>query len=444
MTVLRIIVAIALVTLPAAADDGAKNIILFIADGWGFNHITATDYYAYGEDGQQIYEREFTPYAMSTYPARSKGYDPDLAWTSFVYFRAGATDSAAAATTLASGIKTLNGAIGVGEDGKPVPTIVDKAESLGKSTGIVSSVQIAHATPACFAAHNKSRAKYEDIAHEMILESPVDVIMGPGHPGFGEDGEPVASEGDEKRHSYVGGIDTWNAIKAGKAGADADGDGDADPWTLVESREALRKLGSGDTPSRVLGIAPIYATLQQNRTGNDEDTKNDPPYQTPLLETSPTLAELTNASLNVLDNNDKGFFLMVEGGAVDWASHRNRAGRMIEEMIGFEDAIKAAVGWVEANSSWDDTLIVVTGDHECGYLTGPDSDPEWNPIVNNGKGHLPGSEWHSSGHTNQLIPLFVKGAGAQRFAEIADQQDKRRGAYTDNAEVGSLMLELLR
>jgi alkaline phosphatase len=86
---------------------------------------------------------------------------------------------------------------------------------------------------------------------------------------------------------------------------------------------------------------------------------------------------------------------------------------------------------------------VVTGDHECGYFTGPGSDPDWKPIVNNGKGQMPGCEFHSTGHTNQLIPLFVKGAGADRFAAIADEQDKRRGAYTDNAEVGGLMLELL-
>jgi len=444
MTFLRLIAVFTLVSTTAVAEDGAKNIILFIADGWGFNHITATNYFEHGEDGQQLYEKTFDGYAMSTYSARGKGYDPETAWTSHVYFKAGATDSAAAATTLASGVKTLNGAIGVGEDSKPLPTIVDKAESLGKSTGVVSSVYIAHATPASFVAHNRSRGKVEDIAREMIMESAVDLIMGPGHPGFGEDGEVVDSEGDAKRHGYVGGIDTWKAVMAGQAGADADGDGDADPWMFIESRDAFQKLMTDEAPDRVLGIAPVYATLQQNRTGNDEDTKNDPPNQTPFLETSPTLREMTRAALNVLDNNKNGLFLMVEGGAVDWASHGNRAGRMIEEMIAYGDAIEEAVAWVEANSSWDETLIVITGDHECGYLNGPDSDPEWNPIVNNGKGKLPGSEWHSTGHTNQLIPLFVKGAGADQFKAIATGTDKKRGAYTDNAEVGAMMLELLR
>jgi len=448
MTLFRTIIAFTLVLIAvtnfAHSEDGAKNIILFIADGLGFNHITATNYFDHGEDGQQIYEKTFTPYAMSTYSVNGKGYDPDQAWGAFNYFRAGSTDSAAAATTLASGIKTLNGAIGVDRDGERVPTIVDKAESLGKATGVVSSVQIAHATPASFVAHNKSRGKYEDIAREMIMESAVDVIMGAGHPGFGDNGEAVDYEGDEKRQRYVGGIETWAAVKAGNAGADADGDGNADPWTLVESREAFREMMTSTTPNRVLGLAPVHETLQADRTGNDEDTTNDPPNQTPFLDTSPALRELTAAALNVLDNNPNGLFLMVEGGAVDWASHANQAGRMIEEMMGFGGAIEEAVDWVEANSSWDETLIVITGDHECGYLTGSDSDPEWKPIVNNGKGNLPGSEWHSKGHTNNLIPLFVKGAGADRFKKIATGTDKKRGAYTDNADVGALMLELLR
>lgn len=161
MTHLRLIVAITLtwVTFAGSAfgEGGAKNIILFIADGWGFNHIRVTNYYEHGEDGQQVYEKTFAGYAMSTYSVRSKGYDAEQAWGAFNYFRDGATDSAAAATTLASGVKTLDGAIGVDQDGERLATIVDKAESLGKSTGVVSSVHIAHATPASFVAHNPRR-----------------------------------------------------------------------------------------------------------------------------------------------------------------------------------------------------------------------------------------------------------------------------------------------
>jgi alkaline phosphatase len=422
------------------AEGGAKNVILFIADGLGYNHIIATNYYQHGEDRKQVYENGFTQYPMSTYSVRGK-YEPDIAWESFLYFKVGASDSAGTATTLATGVKTLNGAIGVDQGGEPLRTILDKAEELEKSTGVVSSVQIGHATPASFVAHNKSRGNVEDITRQMIAESPLEVIFGAGHPEFGESGEPV--DKDDESYRYVGGLETWEAVRAGKAGADADGDGEPDPWTLVESRAGFQQLMEGDTPKRVLGLAPIRSSLQVNRDGVDDVREDDDPFQTPLLETSPTLAELTSAALNVLDNNPNGFCVSIEGGAVDWASHANAAGRMIEEMIDFGAAVEAAMAWVEENSSWDETLIVVTGDHECGYLMGPDADPEHTPIVNNGKGKMPGYSWHSTSHTNQLIPLFVKGAGAEKFEALADEEDPVRGKYIDNAEVGALTMELL-
>ncbi len=83
---------------------------------------------------------------------------------------------------------------------------------------------------------------------------------------------------------------------------------------------------------------------------------------------------------------------MVEGGAVDWAAHANQSGRVIEEEIDFNHSVEAVVEWVEKNSNWGETLVIVTGDHETGYLTGPGSDPAWMPLVNNGAGYLPGME----------------------------------------------------
>jgi alkaline phosphatase len=82
---------------------------------------------------------------------------------------------------------------------------------------------------------------------------------------------------------------------------------------------------------------------------------------------------MTSAAINVLDNNPDGFFLMIEGGAADWASHANQSGRVIEEQIAFEKAIETVIEWVNKNSTWDDTLLIVTSDHETGYITGPDS-----------------------------------------------------------------------
>jgi alkaline phosphatase len=151
---------------------------------------------------------------------------------------------------------------------------------------------------------------------------------------------------------------------------------------------------------------------------------------------------MTRAALNVLDADPDGLFLMVEGGAIDWASHANQSGRVIEEMEDFINAVDAAIEWVEDESSWDETLVVVTSDHECGYLTGPASDPELKPVVAHGEGELPGFEWHSSGHTNALVPLFVRGAGAGRFAGYQVGDDPRHGAYVNNTAVARVVADL--
>jgi alkaline phosphatase len=136
---------------------------------------------------------------------------------------------------------------------------------------------------------------------------------------------------------------------------------------------------------------------------------------------------------------------MVEGGAVDWAAHANQSGRMIEENIDFEQAVRAVIGWVEANSSWAETLLIVTGDHETGYLTGPKSGsgPVWNPIVNNGKGILPGMEWHSPNHTNSLMIFAARGSAAGMFIPYATGSDPVYGRYIDNTNIHDVVTALL-
>jgi alkaline phosphatase len=234
---------------------------------------------------------------------------------------------------------------------------------------------------------------------------------------------------------YVGGEDTWNDLVAGTAGGDADGDGVDDPWTLIQTRAEFQALMHGPTPKRVAGTAQVYQTLQVNRSG---DYYADP-YVVPLIESVPTLEEMTKAALNILDDDPDGLFLMIEGGAVDWASHGNGSGRMIEEALDFERSVEAVVDWVQANSNWGETLLIVTADHETGYLTGPGSDPDWMPIVNNGAGVLPGMEWHYDGHTNALVPLSAKGDAARMFSRYADEYDPVRGPYVDNAELAHLV-----
>jgi alkaline phosphatase len=420
-----------------AKQKQIKNIIIMISDGWGYNHVDSANYYTHGKTGVQDYEHFSCKMAMSTYMDPGE-YDPDQAWADFDYVKSAATDSAAAATAMSTGEKTYGGAIGVDIDGNPIEHVLERCEELGWATGVVTSVEFSHATPAGFVAHNVSRNNYADIANEMIYNSAVDVIMGCGNPCYSANGE---YNNCTNNYKYVGEKATWDDLtdSDGALGADADGDGNPDRWTLIQKREIFQALMNGPTPKRVIGIPEVYTTLQQSRNGDGYAD----PYAVSLIDSVPTLEEMTKAALNILDNDPDGLFLMVEGGAVDWASHANQSGRMIEEQIDFNNAVKAAVEWVKANSNWGETMLIVTGDHECGYLAGPGSDPNWNPIVNNGAGNLPGMEWHSGSHTNSLIPFFAKGPGSRFFKQGIVSDDPVRGKYIDNTQIADVIFEIL-
>lgn len=432
---------------PVAPDKPvARNVIVMISDGCGYNHVDAASLYQYGKTGVQKYEKFPFQFAMSTYSVGRPGdgydnsYNPDLAWRSFDYVKNGPTDSASAATAMSTGVKIYDNVIGQDVDGNNLKHVAQRAEELGKATGVITSVQFSHATPAGFVAHNASRNNYAAIAREMILDSATDVIMGAGHPLFDDNSNSKASP----NYNYVGGQSTWDALVAGTAGADADGDGDADPWTLIQDRAEFQALMSGPTPKRVCGVPKVHTTLQQSRSG---DGKADP-YIVPLNETVPTLAEMSRGALNVLDNDDDGFFLMIEGGAIDWTGHANQSGRLIEEEIDFNKAVEAVIDWVQENSNWGETLLIVTGDHETGYLTGPgagtvDGKAVWTGLVNNGKNKVPGMQWNSGDHTNSLIPLYAKGAAARLFKAYADEKDPVRGKYIDNTEMAKLIFEVI-
>jgi len=424
-----------------------KNVILFISDGCGYNHIAATDYYQYGEKETQVYEKFPFVSFMGTYPYGG-GYETEKAWQNFDYLKDKCTDSAAAATAMSTGVKTCSGMIGVNQDSVNVKHIIEKAEKRGLSTGVISSVHFAHATPAGFVAHNTDRDNYQQIAREMIMDSRVEVIMGCGHPWYNGNGENVYADG-EVEYKYVGGKDLWGRLLDGTVGNDCDYDGNTEYWSLIQHKEDFLNFAQGNTPERVLGIPQVRYTLQYDRSG--EEVK---PFQIPFIKHVPNLAEMTKAGLNVLDNNKKGFFLMVEGGAVDWASHDNNTARLIEEEMDFNQAVEAAAEWVETNSSWEETLIIVTADHECGYLQGPGSggtrqkgesfSQVWKPVQNKGQGNIPGMEWYSGSHSNSLVPIFAKGAGWKYLEKKADEHDLRYGSYLDNAELGKVLIRLVQ
>jgi alkaline phosphatase len=421
-----------------------KNIIIFIGDGCGYNHIQAASLYHHGKEGMEPYQKFPLHYAVSTFSASGEGYDPEKAWSDFEYVLRKPTDSAASATALSSGVKTYDGAIGVDTSGHPLENIVEVVERLGKKSGVITSVQWSHATPAGFVAHMASRGSYEAIALQMLLESRADVIMGCGHPFYDDDGKISK----DSVYKYVGGRQIWEMLMNGQAGNDADGDGQIDYWKLIEIRSEFQKLASGTAPSRLLGVPRVRFTLQQGRSGD----KTADAYAVPFIEETPTLSEMTRAALNVLDDDPDGFFLMVEGGAIDWAGHGNQPGRLVEESILFGEAVQAGIDWTEQNSAWDETLILVTADHETGYVTGPGSGKSdrssaggekesiWNPLVNNGKGQMPGFKFHSDEHSNSLVALYVKGAGSERFNAEIIGEDPVRGPYITNSSIGKVMI----
>lgn len=426
----------------AQTEPVPRNVIVMISDGCGFNHILATNYYEDGEAGAERFQQTFRALAMSTFSAGG-GYEPGEIWADFDACRKGATDSAAAGTAMAAGVKTSKGAIGVDRDKRPVLNMLEAAEAQGKATGVITTVPLSHATPASFVAHNASRGNYEEIAREMLCESAADVIMGAGHPEFDDNGEPVppaeTARKREGRHKYVGGTKIWQALKAGKPMADADGDGTPDAWTLVETRQAFQALVD-NPPKRVVGVLPVDKTAQAGRDAQAGDPAKEAPYDTPLLESSPTLAEMASGALAVLGQDPDGLFLMVEAGAVDWTGHRNALGRMIEEQIAFHNAIDAVIDWVESNGGWERNLVIVTSDHETGYLCGPDAGPEFTYVQSKGQGEMPAVTWHSTSHTNQLVPFYVRGAGTDEFVRRAEKTDPVFGAYLDNTDVGQAVL----
>ncbi len=416
----------------ASETKSPKNIIFLIGDGMSYNTVTATNYYKNGSDNTVSYQSFPFVSAMSTFNGTpSQEYRSDYAWGDFNWVSKSGnyTDSAPASTAFSTGKKTYDGAIGVDMEKKELTHVMTVAKANRKSTGVVTTVQFSHATPAGHVAHNVSRNSYAEIAEEM-LRSDIDVIIGAGHPDYDDNGLIR----DNKNYSFVGGEDIWNSLKAGSL----------NNWSFTDNKDRVNEIARGvNVPSKLCVVLPVASTTQQGRSVGDGDV--DIPYSTNLNSTVNNLAELSIAAINVLSSNNNGFVLMIEGGAIDWANHANQKGRMIEEQIDFNDAVDAVIAWVEKNGGWDENLVVVTSDHECGYLLGPDGDdnnPNTNPIINKGKGQVPDMKYNSGNHTNMLVPVYAKGAGSDMFTLYARREDPVRGYYIDNTDIAKVFFAL--
>ena len=507
---LALLLALSLTNPAGAQEQDAKNVILMISDGIGFNGWLASDYYQ-GRAGEQSYQvtrpngtepvmvgmahdaltlLDETGQVLASganaedaAAAVRQGYDPQTRWNRFENtFRndfppvdlgyTSYTDSAAAGSTMQTGRKTANGRINVDWTGAiDLTTIAQIAIDQSRSAGAVSTVMASHATPASVIAHNVSRDHYAAIFNEMVA-SELDVIMGAGHPLYDGNGRKVPqSELDDDRFRYVGGRATWNRLTS---------DDGLNGFTFLDQVSDFQKLADGETlPERVVGIARSNTTLQAAR---DDLPDHDTVSGMARRDDVPSLASMVVGALNVLDQNPEGFYLLAEGGAVDWMGHANNMPRFIEEQMDFDRAVAAVIEWVEKHSSWDETLLIVTSDHETGGIWGAGTfqngvggpvaktrskealkaarfDPtgdifnEFRAVQNRGKGRLPGYQWASGNHTNELVTLWAIGAGAEQFHEFTRTDLRAKvlwgdpygwdGDYVDNTAVFHVMNEAL-
>ena len=269
------------------------------------------------------------------------------------------TDSAAGGTALSTGQKTYNGAIGVNTDTVAIKTILEMAEEKQLATGLVSTSAITHATPASYIAHQGSRGSYEDIAADF-LKTDIDVFIGGGYKHFAHraDKRDLTIELQKNGYQVLRNMDEIAKVKSGKlAGLTAD-----------EHNEVY--------PNRKMNL--------------------------PLS---------TETALNILDQNEKGFFIMIEGSQIDWGGHANNTVYIVNEMLDFDRAVGKALEFAARDG---ETLVIVTADHETGGMALVDGDMKTGMVK---------AAYPTGGHTPIMVPVFAYGPGAENFTGIMDNTD---------------------
>ena len=239
----------------------------------------------------------------------------------------GVTDSAASGTALATGVKTRNGCIGVMKDKiTSLKSIAVRAREAGCKVGVASSVAINHATPAAFYAHNENRKNYNEIGHDLVVA------------GF----------------DFYAGADFWSVTPQDSIGLYelACNNG----YTITRGYKEFQKKAR--TSDKMILFQRTAVSKVDSRTI---------PYAIDRQKTDLTLSEITRAGINILMKDpEKGFFFMIEGGSIDWACHSNDAATVIHEVQDLDKAIGVAYEFYQQHP--DETLIVVTADHETGGL----------------------------------------------------------------------------
>lgn len=418
----------------------ARNVILFIGDGMGVSTVTAARIYD-GQSRGESGEENVLPFETFPHTALVKTYNTNQQ----------VSDSAGTATAMNTGVKTRAGVLGISGEAHrancrealdhAVPTLGELAEEASKSTGIVTTTRITHATPAAVYAHTSER-DWEadgDLPDDARAEGCRSIARQLVEFDAG-DGIDVAFGGGRKNF-------TPSQIAAWKAHY-PDG-------ALIEDRNGLAALDPAKT-HRVFGLfAKSHMTFMQDRTGNT---------------TEPTLSEMTAKAIDILSRNPKGYYLMVEGGRIDHGSHAGVAGKALSETQEFARAVKVALDKVDL----DDTLILVTADHShvltmAGYPTrgnpilglviGNDKhgEPATTPKLagdgkpyttlgyHNGPGAVEGArpvpDTAPGAHQQALVPTLYHSAGHAELSETHGGEDVALYAAGPWSELASGVIE---
>ena len=391
----------------ATEASGQRRVILFIGDGVGASYWTAAKL---ASDSLAV--RQFKTLGLVDTRSSSSPI----------------TDSGAGATAYSAGVRTFNGAIGVGPDSLPRETLLEAAKKQGWATGIVVTSSVTDATPASFVSHVTNRSQQFDIAKQLTALAP-DVILGSGTRYF-------------------------------------------DAATRPDRADLLATLRLTHT---VVTDAASYSIVRDSTTTMLVGLFG-PQDMMPAAQRVPPLPAMTQKAINILSRDPDGFFLMVEGSQPDWRGHNNLPiGTVVDEMLDFDQAIGVALAY---QRRVPDVLIVVVGDHETGglaietardttVLTGAAADltnaarslnnatalmtrqaADSAQAVINGmliaaarmensartaRAERITADYTTEGHTAQMVPLFASGPGAEAF-----------GGIVDNFRVGQMLLEIVR
>ncbi|MFW9992298.1 MAG: alkaline phosphatase, partial [Candidatus Odinarchaeota archaeon] len=333
-------------SLEQKSSVNSRNVIIMIGDGMGWEHVKLARLVEVGEKGPLDMER--LPFWLNI---TTHNIDNGITW------------SCAAATAMATGNKTRNGFVAMSPSSEPLKTILEIAEDLGKSTGVVTTTEVSQATPACFMTHVSDRNNYSEITRQIVEDSDVDVLMGGGRSFFSAD--QIAS-----------------MVSKG--------------FTFVENSSSLNTMTSGN----VLGLF-AYGAMPYESARDGEFT--------------PSLSDMTRKAIEILSQSSNGFFLVVEGGKIDHSSHAHDKLNAVLETIEFSKAVAHADSYARSNGN---TLLIVVADHETGGPTIQHSvvnntvpimgmTAEQNESLRRERMDNITVSWSTPDHTDAKVPCFV-------------------------------------